>query len=74
MRTVRWTLVLVWIGFLAYLSLGRDCPPPIERALAVAGTCLPHFVGSEPRWPTTPAAEPRARVQWFPWRVGRETG
>lgn len=42
---MRWTLVLMWMGFLAYLSLGRDYPPPIEGALAVTGTTVLHLGG-----------------------------
>ncbi|QAA76335.1 MAG: hypothetical protein BIP78_0569 [Candidatus Bipolaricaulis sibiricus] len=45
MRGIRWTLVLVWMGFLAYLSLGRAYPPPVEGMLAVTGTTLLHFAG-----------------------------
>lgn len=45
LRVLRWVLVFVWMGFLAYMSLGRDYPPPIEGALAVTGTTILHFGG-----------------------------
>ena len=45
MRALRWALALAWMGFLAWLSLGRDYPPPIEGALRVTGTALLHFGG-----------------------------
>lgn len=45
MRALRWALALAWMGLLAYLSLGRDYPPPIEGALRVTGTALLHFGG-----------------------------
>ncbi|MBC7220204.1 VanZ family protein [Candidatus Bipolaricaulota bacterium] len=45
MRRVRWTFVLAWMGFLAYLSLGRAYPPPIEGALRITGTTVLHFAG-----------------------------
>lgn len=41
----RWTLPVAWMGFLAYLSLGRSYPPPIEGALAATGTTVLHFGG-----------------------------
>ncbi len=45
MRRVRWTLIGTWMGFLAYLSLGREYPLPVEGVLAVTGTALLHFAG-----------------------------
>jgi len=45
LRVLRWVLVFVWMGFLAYMSLGRDYPPPIEGALAFTGTASLHFGG-----------------------------
>jgi len=44
-RAVRWVVVLVWMGCLAYLSLGREFPPPIAGALRVTGTTSLHFGG-----------------------------
>lgn len=45
MRRMRWTSVVAWMGVLAYLSLGRAYPPPVEGMLAVTGTTLLHFAG-----------------------------
>lgn len=45
MRALRWILVLVWMVFLAYFSLGREYPPAIEGALRVTGTTILHFGG-----------------------------
>lgn len=45
LHPTRWTLALAWMGFLAYLSLGRTYPPPIEGALAETGTTVLHFGG-----------------------------
>lgn len=42
---MRWTSVVAWMGVLAYLSLGRAYPPPVEGMLAVTGTTLLHFAG-----------------------------
>ncbi len=45
MRAFRWTLIGLWMGFLAYLSLGRGYPPAIEGALRMTGTTVLHFAG-----------------------------
>jgi len=37
-------LILAYMGFLAYMSLGRGYPPTLERALARGSTLL-HLVG-----------------------------
>jgi len=44
-KAVRCVVVLVWMGCLAYLSLGRTYPDPIEGALAFTGTTSLHFGG-----------------------------
>ncbi len=45
MNGLKGGLALAYMGFLAYMSLGRSYPPALDRALATWGTTLLHLGG-----------------------------
>ncbi|HPD07495.1 MAG TPA: VanZ family protein [Candidatus Bipolaricaulis sp.] len=45
MTWLKGSLLLAYMGFLAYMSLGRAYPPALDRALATWGSTAFHFAG-----------------------------